>query len=84
MGIDKNDKELVSFDKDKIDQFREGIEFMNGYYSIEIPWFEDKVSLVPSNHFIALKILDKTTDHLKKKDILDRYEDVFNKQLKKV
>ena len=34
LGIDKNDKELVSFDKGKIDQFRQGIEFKDGYYNV--------------------------------------------------
>ena len=81
MGIKRDDKELVSFDKQQIDKFKEGITFKDGYYHVELPWFTDKVDLVPSNHFVALKVLDRTLNHLEKKGLTEKYQEVFDKQL---
>ena len=82
LGIKRDDKELVSFDKYQIDKFREGIEFRNGYYNVELPWYEDKIDLVPSNHFVALKVLDRTVEHLEKKGLVEKYQEVFDDHLK--
>ena len=70
MGIKKDDKELVSFDEEQIEKFKEGISFQEGYYNVELPWYPDKINLVPSNHFIALKVLDRTMNFLQKKRVL--------------
>ena len=81
MGIKTDDKELVSFDKEQIEKFKQRISFQDGYYNVEQPWYPDKISQVPSNHTVALKVLDRTFDHLQKKGLVDKYEEVFNKQL---
>ena len=81
MGIKNIDEELVPFDKEQIDKFREGISFVDGHYNVELPWYPDKIHLVPSNHFVALKVLDRTMDHLGKKGLISKYEEVFDKQL---
>ena len=81
MGIKVDSKELVSFDKEQIDKFRDGIEFKDGFYNVELPWYPDKVDLVPSNHFVALKVLDRTIKHLKQKGLTAKYQEVFYKQL---
>ena len=36
---------------------------------------------MPSNHFIALRDLDRTMEHLNRKGIVSKYEEVFDKQL---
>ena len=81
LGIKKDDKELVSFDQEQIDKFKEGISFDDGHYNIELPWYPDKVDKVPSNHFVALKVLDRTLQHLERKGLTSQYEEVFDKQL---
>ena len=81
MGIKKDDKELISFDEDQINRFREGISFKDGHYHVELPWYQDKINLVPSNHFVALKVLDRTIDLLKRKRLVNKYQEVFDKQL---
>ena len=81
MGIKNIDEELVPFDKEQIDKFREGISFVDGHYNVELPWYPDKIHLVPSNHFVALKVLDRTMEHLGKKGLISKYEEVFDKQL---
>ena len=81
LGIKNSDKELVSFDHQQIEKFKEGISFQDGFYNVELPWYPDKITLVPSNHYVALKVLDKTIDHLNKKGLVSKYEGVFDKQL---
>ncbi|XP_050687354.1 uncharacterized protein LOC126980939 [Eriocheir sinensis] len=81
MGIKKDDRELLSFDKDQIDEFKEGITFKDRYYNVELPWYPDKIKSVPSNKFVALKVLDRTVDHLKRKGLINKYQEVFDKQL---
>ena len=48
---------------------------------VELPWYKDKISLVSSNHFVALKVLDRTIDLLKRKGLVNKYQEVFDKQL---
>ena len=81
MGIKTCDKELVSFDKQQIDKFQEGISLKDGSYHVKLPWYPEKNSKVPSNHFIALRVLDRTMKHLNRKGLLSKYEKVFDKQL---
>ena len=48
---------------------------------MELPWYPDKTELVPSNHKVALKVLDRTAEHLKKTGLVDKYQAVFDQQL---
>ena len=81
MGIKTCDKELVSFDKHQIDKFQEGISLKDGFYHVKLPCYPEKNSKVPSNHFIALTVLDRTMEHLNRKGLVIKYEEVFDKQL---
>ena len=81
LGIKRDDKELVSFDQEQVEKFKQGISLQDGYYNIELPWLPDKVDLVPSNHNIALKVLDRTISILQRKGLLNEYQEVFDKQL---
>ena len=49
---------------------------------MELPWYPDKVNLVPSNHFVALKVLDRTMEHLKGKGLVNKYQEVFINSVK--
>ena len=81
LGIKRNEKELVNFEQEQIDKFEKGISFQDGYYNVELPWYPDKVNLVPSNQFVALKVLDRTMQFLQNKDLTEKYQEVFEKQL---
>ena len=81
MGIKTDDKELVSIDKEYVDEFKNGIKFEDGHYHVELPWQSDKVNSVPSNHSVALKVLDRTIKHLDNKGLTDKYQAVFDQQL---
>ena len=43
--------------------------------------YPDKISQLSSNHTVPLKVLDTTFGHLQKKGLVDKYEDIFDKQL---
>ena len=81
LGINNSDSELVSYDKEQIHKFKEGIFMKDGHYHVNLPWYPEKVEKVPSNHFIALKVLDRTLEKLNKNGLVKKYEEVFDKQL---
>ena len=81
MGIKTCHKELFSFDKHQIDKLQEGISLKNGFYYVNLPWYPEKISKVPSNHFVALSVLDRTMEYLNRKGLISKYEEVFDKQL---
>ena len=66
-----------SYDNDKIREFRENISYINNKYYIKLPWYEDKLEKVPSNHNIALAVLDKVVNKLEAQGLLDDYNNVF-------
>jgi hypothetical protein len=73
--------EKNSFDEDHINKFKNAIEFREGKYHVDLPWMEDKLQLLPSNHKVALAVLDRVYEVLKKKQLISAYEDVFKQQL---
>ena len=81
IGIKADEKELIDYDQEKVNKFRDGIIFKDGHYHVELPWHEDKLHLVPSNFNVALKVLDRTMSTLKRKGLIAEYEKVFDKQL---
>ena len=81
MGIKTTEADLVSLESEQIKKFEEGISFKDGHYNVELPWYQDKIESVPSNHFVALKVLDRTLDYLKRKNLLENYQAVFDQQL---
>ena len=74
MGIKTNDQEQIS-------KFEEGIQLIDGHYYVNLPWYSDRIENVPSNHFIALKVLDRTVEFWDKKGLIKKYEEIFDNQL---
>ena len=75
------DETMSTEDELKIKEFNDGIEFVNGRYYVELPWYHDKISQVPSNSNIALAVLNRTVANLSKKGLLLDYQNVFEQQL---
>ena len=73
-----NDQSL--YDTDKIEAFKSKIQFADNRYSVALPW-HDMVTEVPSNENVAIAILEKVVNKLKRNGLLDVYRDVFAKQL---
>ena len=81
MGIKTNNQELISFDNQQISKFKEGIQLIDGHYYVKLLWYSDRIKNVPSNHFIALKVLDQTVELFNKKGLIKKYEEIFDNQL---
>ena len=53
----------------------------DGRYNVELPWKDEVISKVPSNHEVALSVLDKVVKDFNKKELLSSYRAVFSQQL---
>ena len=60
-----------------LDKFFKTIEFKDGHYMVEIPWYEDIIKYVPSNHKIALATHFRVDNKLKQQGLLNDYLEVF-------
>ena len=77
-----HNKEIESdFDSQLFDKFKQGISLQDGRYHVELPWKDEVISNVPSNHKVALSALDEVVKGLDKKELLSSYQAVFNQQL---
>ena len=75
MGI-KEDS-VSDCDSDKIDSFRSSITLREGCYFVDLPWNEDKLVQVPSNHRVALNVLNHVVIKLERQNLYDDYCKVF-------
>ena len=74
-----HNKEIESdFDRQLIDKFKQGISLQDGRYHIELPWKDEVISKVTSNHKVALTVLDKVVKDLDKREFLSSYQAVFS------
>ena len=47
---------------------------------MDLPWHEEKIKTVPSNFPVALKVLETTNKYFESKNLIKKYNDVFNQQ----
>ena len=66
------DKSVSDYDKAKIKEFENSIYNKNNAYYVDLPWHENKTKKVPSNYPVALKILEKTNNHIESKKLNKR------------
>ena len=71
---------ISEYDKNKIKEFEESIEFTNNAYNMDFPWLENKIKAVPFNYGVALKVLDRTMPSLERKKLDGTYLDLFHQQ----
>ena len=72
LGIEDNEHSISDYDSEKVEQFRNSIELINGEYHVDLVW-HDNVDKVPSNEGIALNVLDRVTKDLEQKGKLNEY-----------
>ena len=53
------------------------IKFKDNAYHIKLPWHEDKIKSVPSNHRVALSVLNRVVN---KQKLLNKYMEIFHQQ----
>lgn len=80
IGINTTEQDPLSLESEQIKNFEEGISFKGGHHQVELSWHQDKIQSVPSNHSVALKVLDRTLETLKRKQLLDQCQAVFEQQ----
>ena len=77
-----HNEELESdYDRLLINKFKQGISLQDGRYFVELPWKEEVICKVPSNHKVALSVLGKVVRDLDNKRLLSSYQEVFDQQL---
>ena len=61
------DKTFSDYDKAKMKEFENSIHYKNNVYYVDLPWHENRIKTVPSNYPVALRILEKTNNHIESK-----------------
>ena len=80
LGLRETD-DLGSIDEVKINKLRDTLEFKDGHYLIELPWYDDLIDKVPSNYHIALSTLNRVLKNLVSRGLTEKYDAVFKQQL---
>lgn len=74
---------MSDYDCGKIKEFENSIQYKHDCYYIKLPWHE-KIHLVPSNHEVALAVINKVKKNFEKHNLFEAYADVFKQQCFKV
>ena len=80
LGIDSKENAITDYDSVKIKDFEDSIKFEDGHYNVKLPWHEDVLEKVPSNHNVALTVMDRVSKKLEKDNLMDDYIKVFKQQ----
>ena len=80
LGIDSKENAITDYDFVKIKDFEDSIKFEDGQYNVKLPWHEDVLEKVPSNHNVALTVMDRVSKKLEKDNLMDDYVKVFKEQ----
>ena len=65
-------------------EFDESIEYKDNSYHIILPWHEDQISSVPSNHEVALSVLNRIVTKLENQVLWNAYVEFLNSKKKRV
>ena len=66
------------YDTIMIEEFQRVISFKDNRYHVSLPWKENLVEKVPSNHKVALSVLNRVVNNLEQKGSLAAYQEVFH------
>ena len=59
LGIYSKENATTGYDSVKIKDFEDSITFEDGHHNVKLPWHEDVLEKVPSNHNVALTVVDR-------------------------
>ena len=79
LGIDEDIDEISDYDKVKIEQFKKGIQVIDKQIHVDLVW-HDNIDQVPSNHDVALKVLNRVSNKLQESGQLEDYLNIFKQQ----
>ena len=80
MGCIDKPNQLAQSDIELVSEFKRGIQFNDAKYHVNLPWKKGLIEQVPSNHKVALTVLNWVTENLEKKGLLSEYQKVFHSQ----
>ena len=80
LGIKNVDEDMSRADILQVSEFNKNIVFKNNRYHVKLPW-KETIDMVPSNHIVARKVLDRVVHDLQSKGLFDDYSNVFKQQL---
>ena len=80
VGCIDESNQFAQSDIELVNEFKKGIRFRDDKYYVDLPWKRDVVERVPSNHKVALSVLNRVTENLEKKGLLEDYVKVFHSQ----
>ena len=69
-SLSHNEEIESDFDSQLIDKLKQDISLRDGRYHVELPWKDEVISEVPSNHKVALSVLDKVVKDLDRWELL--------------
>ena len=69
LGISSEDEAICNYDQHKIMEFKKSIEFWDNAYHVKLPWHEEKIKSVTSNHRVALSVLNRVVNKLEQTKI---------------
>ena len=72
LGIDESNESLSDYDQVRVDEFRNGIELINGKYHVELV-YHDNIDKVQSNYNVALNVMDRVHKTLSNQNQYDEY-----------
>ena len=58
VGCIDESNQFAQSDIELVNEFKKGIQFRDNKYYIDLPWKRDVVEQVPSNHKVALSVLN--------------------------
>ena len=76
LGIDE-EADQGSIDVVFTKKFQESICFRDGRYHVELPWYEEVLKAVPSNHHVALAALHRVKKRLEAQGLSAEYGKIF-------
>ena len=80
LGISPEEQSVSGYDIRKIKEFENSIKFKDNTYHIKVPWHEEKIKSVPSNHSVTLSVLNRVVNKLEQQKLLYNYMEVFHQQ----
>ncbi|HWI50021.1 MAG TPA: A17 family peptidase, partial [Rummeliibacillus sp.] len=81
LGIKQDEDILNTVDKCQVQLFNQNMIFKDNHYHVSLPWYEDKIELVPNNFKISLNIANRVFNKLTQNNLISKYNKVFEDQL---
>lgn len=70
-------------DKNKIEQFKDSIEYKNNYCYAKLPWNEEKIKPVLSNYAVELNVINRVVKKMEQDNLHEKYAKVIHQQEKR-